>query len=145
MYGRGTNLVLPSIFSPGEHVVGATDVLSMSQGARYLGIWFSPCLSPEVSLEQLRGAVHDFAWRLDAPRLVGRGVRYMTDAVLWARLGSRLRFERMAEGDVRLLEWAEWQLWRMWLRASQLGITANLHIVGGDSRPGGLGWTRAVV
>ena len=84
---------------------------------------------------QLRDAVHDFAWHVDASRLAGCGVRYTTGAVLWGRLGLRLRFERMAESDVRSLEW---QLRRIWLRASKLGTTANLHIVGGDPRLGGL-------
>ena len=77
-------------------------------------------------------------WRVDSSQLAGCRVRYMTDAVLWARFGFRLRFERMAEGDVRPLEW---QLQCMRLCASKLGNTMNLHIVGFGSRLGGLGWT----
>ena len=88
-------------------------------------------------MEQLRDAVHGLAWRLDVSRFTSCGGRYITDAVLWVRLGFRLRFERMAGGTMRSLEW---QIRRRWLRTSKLGTTTNLHIVGGNPRLGGLEW-----
>jgi hypothetical protein len=75
---------------------------------------------------QLRDIVNEMAWAIETSRLTGGAAGFMADEVLWARVGFRLRFERMAPEKVRSMEWA---IRRVFLRCNKLAEGTNIIIV----------------
>jgi hypothetical protein len=143
LFAGGRLNVLPAAESP-EHLLperaatGTIRVLPLAEGERYLGVCFSPRLDTAVTEEQIRAIVETAAWNITASKLTGDAAGFMTDDVLWARVGFRLRFERLAPDKVTSLEWI---IRKVFLRCNKLAVNTNKDVVYGEAKLGGLGWT----